>query len=360
MATTLLDSPPAPESEPKPPAAPAGAADGQSQTGPGSAAPPAAPVEHACAHCGAPMALSQEWCTQCGAGAPGSVGSSGWRPAATILVVTGLLVLGAAAAGYAALTKKAPRAAIAITTVAQAPAPTTTAPVTPVTPGTPSTITPLPPSTVVTPPKIPLTAKTPLAVTTPITPAAIGTGTGAGTTTTPSTSGSGGSGANASEEATSKAILLDTNAASTYNPYGYPAAGFGDPSLTIDGDATTAWTAQVQPATAPKMAEGVLIDLKTPTRLGSVKLTTVSPGMTVQLYGANGHKAPASITDAAWVPLSHLQAARKKNVTITVLKPKKAFRFVTLWISLAPAASVGTAQAPGHVSVNELELFPPA
>jgi hypothetical protein len=30
---------------------------------------------------------------------------------------------------------------------------------------------------------------------------------------------------------------------------------------------------------------------------------------------------------------------------------------VTLWISKAPAASIGTAKAPGHVTVDELELF---
>jgi hypothetical protein len=35
-----------------------------------------------------------------------------------------------------------------------------------------------------------------------------------------------------------------------------------------------------------------------------------------------------------------------------------AVRFVALWISKAPEASVGTPQAPGRVSVNELELFP--
>ena len=34
----------------------------------------------------------------------------------------------------------------------------------------------------------------------------------------------------------------------------------------------------------------------------------------------------------------------------------KGFRFVTLWISKAPAAPAGAPS--GHVSVNELELFP--
>ena len=37
---------------------------------------------------------------------------------------------------------------------------------------------------------------------------------------------------------------------------------------------------------------------------------------------------------------------------------KQAFRFVALWISKAPASAVGTPSAPGHVRIDELELFP--
>jgi hypothetical protein len=291
------------------------------------------------------MALSQDWCLQCGAGAPGSIGSPGWRSAATILIATALLALGAAAAGYAALSKKSHQAATVTRTVAQVPPPTaTTTTPTPITPGTPTTIKPLLPSTTaVKPPKIPLSV-------TPI--PTVPTTSGSTGTTTPTTS-TGGSGA-AAEPA---AILLDTNAASTYNPYSYPASDFGDPSLTIDGDTSTGWTALLEPATAPKMAEGVLIDLKSRKKLASIKLATSSPGMTVQLYGANGKTAPASITDPAWVPLSHSQVVAKKHIRIKLRNSKKAFTFVTLWISQAPAAAVGTPEAPGHVSLNELELF---
>jgi hypothetical protein len=152
-------------------------------------------------------------------------------------------------------------------------------------------------------------------------------------------------------------MLLDTNAASTYNPYAYPAGDFGDPSLTIDGDTSTAWTAQVDPAVAPKMAEGVLIDLKTARKLSALGLTTSSPGMMIQVYGANGATPPTSITAPAWVKLSPNVVEKSKHVRLKLHAPNKAFRFVTLWISRAPAASVGTPQAPGHVSVNELELF---
>jgi hypothetical protein len=59
---------------------------------------------------------------------------------------------------------------------------------------------------------------------------------------------------------------------------------------------------------------------------------------------------------AAWVQLSPSQV-EKKDARIK-LDPAEAFRFVTLGIRKSRAASIGTAQAPGHVSMNEIELFP--
>ena len=313
------------------------------------------------------MALSQDWCLQCGAGARGSIGSPGWRSTATILAVTVLLALGAAAAGYAALSKKTPKPPTVTTTVAQAPV--TSATTTTPTISTPSTSAkiPLPLGTTVKPPKIPLPLGTGVKLPKITPPGSLGTsttsttntigstGTGTNTTSTPSTSTTGGSGT--AGESQQAAILLDTNAASTYNPYNYPVAEFGDPSLILDGDMATGWTAEVNPTRAPKMAEGLLIDLKTRQKLKAVKLATASLGMTVQVYGANAHTAPTSITDPAWVPLSHSQVVTKKHIRIKLRNATRAFRFVTLWISQAPAASVGTPAAPGHVSVNELELF---
>lgn len=317
------------------------------------------------------MALTQDWCVQCGAAAPAASASSGWRPMATILAVTLVLVLGAAAAGYAALSRKTHRPEALTTTVAQAPS---TAPSAPLTPGNPTTIKPaLPSGRAVKPPKIPLPANPPLPV--PTSPGgsneaggeeAGGEEAGEGTNA-PSPGGNGKGKANGGGErgergeggesgGTEAAILLDTNAAATYDPYNYPAADFGDPSLAIDGDTSTGWTAQVQPATAPKMAEGIVIDLKSRHRVAAVKLVTTSRGMTVQVYGANGHAAPSSITDKAWVALSRWQAVRKRHVRIKLRDSSKSFRFVTLWISRAPRSS--TPQAPGRVSVNELELLP--
>jgi hypothetical protein len=170
------------------------------------------------------------------------------------------------------------------------------------------------------------------------------------------------------EAPSTEALLLDTNAAATYNPYNYAAANFGDPSLAIDGDASTGWTALVEPTVAPKMAEGLVIDLNTPRKLAAVGLRTTTPGMTVQVYGADGQAPPTSITDSAWVALTPALQTNKKHARIKLGGPKapaaiqqaakQPHRFVVLWISEAPAAAVGTPEAPGRVSVNELELFP--
>ncbi len=374
--TLLADPPAAPESEQpsQPVAGPEPAPNGSGPVGPGQGTAPgvASTPEpaRACANCGAALDDGQDWCLQCGAAAPGGLdaGGPGWRSATVVLAVTAALVLGAAAAAYAALTQPSSHTivpkVVAIVppptatpeTASPGATPTTTTPATPTAPstlGTPTTIKPL--GGTATPPKIPLTAPTPKSSGT----TGFGTGnTNAGSNespgapaATPKSSG----GTTTGEQPTP--ILLDTNAASTYNPYGYPASYFGDPRLAIDGETGTGWTAQVNPAVAPKMAEGLAIDLKTAQRVKALKLITSTPGMTVQVYGANGATLPASITDSAWVALSPSLDAKKRTTHIALRDAGEAFRFFTLWISQAPASSVGTAAAPGHVSVNELELF---
>lgn len=379
MAISPVHSAPAgspPEGED--PAAPNGQAPdersaGGSSAGHAGAGEPAtpAPGERACANCGAALAPGQDWCLQCGAGAPGSLGSAGWRSAAVVLGAVAVLALGAAAAAYAALNKGASKAHVLTTTVAQATVtPPTGTPTTPTStlPTTPSGTASTPKAAKgllglggVKPPKIPLTAVTPTATTpsTTTSPGADKTKTTASTptSTTPASTSTPSTG-ETSEESQQAAILLDPDAATTYNPYEYPASLFGDPSLAIDDDISTAWTAQVNPAAAPKMAVGLLIDLKSKQKVSVAQLVTSTPGMTVQVYGTSGQTAPTSITDPAWIALSGPKVAKKKRLRLTLRDSKQAFTYITLWISKAPQSAIGTAQAPGHVDVNELELFP--
>jgi hypothetical protein len=274
-----------------------------------------------------------------------------------VLLVTAALVLGAAAAGYAALSKHSPARKVVTATVAQTPPPASTVPQTTVTP-------PVVPTTPVAPPKIPLTAQTPTTSST----------TTSGSEESSDSSETGGSSeTSGKEEGASEStggtgskpkptpLLLDTDASSTYNPDEYPETQFGDPSLAIDGDTSTAWTAQLDPEATDPLAAGLLLNLKSAQKLGSLELVTASPGMTVQVYAARvqGEEPPTKLEDPAWIKDSKQLVIKKHHTLIKLQHPKKGFDFLVLWITKAGAKSLGTAAAPGHVSVNEVELFAP-
>jgi hypothetical protein len=262
-----------------------------------------------------------------------------------------VLVLGAAAAGYAALSKSSPRPRSVTTTAPQAAVPpSAAAQPTPTVPPPATTGKTPTPAVPVKPPKIPLTATIPKAGTKAVTPPAVTPPAtippAAPKTTAPA------------EPPQPAAIVLDTNAASSYDPAGYPAASFGDPSLAIDGDTSTAWTAPVNPSTAPAVAEGLLIDLKSSRRIGSIELVTSTPGLTVQIFGSAAAKAPTTVTDKAWVKLTRAVVVHKRHAHLKLGNAAHGFRFITVWISRVPASAVGTPQAPGRISLNEVELFP--
>lgn len=390
MNTLLVDPPAAPRSE-QPAAADR---DGGHSGGPGPSGgepTPPAPRGRTCANCDAPIQEGQQWCLHCGAAQPGSLAErQSWRPLTALALAAVLLVGAAAAAGAAALesgTSSKPPVTVAsapVTTTPTVPTPTTSVPTTPTVPATPgATGTPTVPGvggskprpvgtgtgnslfpSTGKPPKIPSTSPTLKSSGTGTSTGAgstVGTGTGSSekTSTTPSSKSESGGGSGKQAEETPSALLLDTNAASTYNPYNYPAAGFGDPALAIDGEPTTAWTAQVQPSSAPNMAEGLLIDLKSPTRVGAVTLVTRTKGMTVQFYGTTEKKAPATITEAGWKQVSATHVL-KKHTTHIKLHGAQTLRYLLVWVVKAPESAVGTPQAPGHVALNEVELFPPA
>ncbi len=333
-----------------------------------------------CSKCGLPLQEGQDWCLQCGTGKPGSLGSGpGWRTGIAILGATALLVVGASVAAYAALNKSTPKPKVAVAVVKGLGTSTAI----PTTPGATSpTSTPLPgtPTTVksTTPPKIPLQTPTPKSTSganneanNALFPPETKTTKTTKTTTAPtktsseSTTSKEGGGTEKSEskpESESSAespspILLDTDAASVYNPYAYPPTLFGDPSLAIDGEEKTAWTAQVQASVAPKMAEGLLLDLKSPQKLGSVAVKSTTTGITVEVYGAVGKTPPTSISDPAWKRLVGLKVLKKKTTILKLKTEGKGYRYIVLWLAKAPASS--TAAAPGVVSINEFELFPP-
>jgi hypothetical protein len=301
------------------------------------------PVTRSCANCGTPLAPGQDWCLECGTAAPGSLGGGpSWRQALTVIALTLLIVGGAVAASYAALSSQSTRATTAPRIVAVT-APQPAAPAAPATPA-PTTTTPavpkLPPAATKIPP-LPKATPTPKAVIPPVT-------TPAPTHTTPAPS-TGGRHSNQTGQV-GRAILLDPNAASTYNPYSLPDASFGDPSLAIDGDPTTAWTYTLNPSTAGKTAVGLMIDFKSPQLFQSLKIHVTSPGMGVEFYGANGDP-PVSITDPAWTHLatrSHI----KKLTSVSLKTAGKTFRRLLIWITHAPGSTT-----TGAVGIYEASVI---
>ncbi len=307
-----------------------------------------------------------------------------------MLALTAAILAAGAAVAVAAAMKERNASPATGKTLALAPAttPATTTPPatvpptgTPTTSGTPSTTAKkgsnllFPPSSSTKPPKVTAPTPTPKAsgesgstgesngssgesngaeTPTKTTPAnSKTTETGSSTTTTGAEGGSG-----KGEQPTP--IMLDTNAASTYNPYSYPESDFGDPALAIDGEPATAWTAQVQAHSFPNMAEGLLIDMREPNRLGSVELRTPTKGLQLQLYGAKGAKAPTTITEPGWTLLSGSHTLKKTVTHLKLRTEGHTFRWLLIWLVKAPAAARGTATAPGRVALSEVALYPPS
>jgi len=269
-----------------------------------------------CSNCKHPMLMEQEWCLECGAArARRSSDRAGLRSSAGVAALT--------------LTTKrtlSPRVVIAQVTmptqgVAAAPtvAPGTSAPLASV--GVPTTL----PATKL--PKVPVTA-------TPSIPAPLTIKPGRGPkTVAPGSSTTTGSN-NTSPVGTQ--ILLDTNAASTYNTSKLPPASFGDPAKAIDGDPSTSWTYTLDPARGGKVGAGLVIDLKSPQVVTALTVTTPSPGMAVEFYGAAAAPVPPAITDPRWK-----LKGRGHN-----------FRYVVVWI---PRAATG--QSTGIVGVSEIAIL---
>jgi hypothetical protein len=265
-----------------------------------------------------------------------------------------LLLAGAGAAAYAALTRPVHRGPVHVILASAPPPPVTTTPntaVPPVTtlPKTPAVTAPpvgakgaLPPVST-KPPKIPALAPTPAGGAAPPAPKLTPTPTTQTTTSTTTTS----------TAPAPNPLTLDTNAAGLYNPEGLPPADFGEPDLAIDGEAETGWTAAVDPATAPHMTVGLVLDLRTPHHLGSLEILTTSPGTTVAVYGANGQEPPVKLTDPGWAKLNPGHLLKKQKATMKLHANGVGYRYVLVWLTKAPAGA-------RRVSLNELALFPPA
>jgi hypothetical protein len=352
--------------------------------------------ERRCPNCGAPLQEAQDWCLQCGAAAAESGRTApGWRSAALAIGATSALALGAAAAAYAALeqhpARRRPTPVTQTPPVTSQTAPPTSSPgVTPgtTTPGARLPSLPSSPPALNTPsgvPQIPSSTPTPHGH-------EEGEGGGEGNGREEGREGNGRSGRHHNGHGHSNGggqrhqggestespggepegeagegekrrnqplpILLDTNAAEVYDPQHLPTSRFGDPSLAIDGEATTAWSVQLEPAQAPAVEVGLELDLNAALRVVKLSLVTETPGMTVQVYGTSDRTLPASLSSTAWVRLSHAHLVKKRRATIELKEATKRFRRLLIWVMKAPTSSGG--QPTGsEVKLNEVQLYEP-
>jgi hypothetical protein len=333
--------------------------------------PAAEPATRACATCGAAMEPGQDWCLQCGTASRPLGERPGWRSAMTVLGLTLMLVAGAVAASFAALSddRPAPTAAVSTGDIAQVPPPaattappadTTTTPATgdtnpenlpkvdapssgrPSSPSSPKPVSPAPTGTTRSVAPTPTPTPTP----TPSSGSAPSGSTGSGS----SGSGSSGSGTSTPRPAPA-AIELADSAATVYDPYGR-ATATGAPGRALDGDAGTSWFVD-PPAGAQTVAVGYSLNLGEQRGIRVVELTTSTPGFRVEVYASDEATAPPNILDTRWAHItdkSDVGADEGGTTRIVLGAGTSKYQTLLLWITTPPSDGA-------RVRISELKVL---
>jgi len=306
--------------------------------------PPSKPeAVRTCASCGSPMEPDQDWCLNCGTAASGSLGRRpGWRAASTVIGLTLVLVLGAIAASYAAITggdgKKPAPAAPAAAAVAQQP-PATPPATTPPAASTPTQSTPTQ-STPTTSSKLPK-VKTPKSNTTgvvPITPTTSTptTSTPAPTTSTPTNTTTSPSTTTDQQPAGPQPIQLAGDAGKAYDPYGKSKAS-GEAERAIDDDPATSWYVDLKdPA---QVGLGYAIDLGKLQGIREIDLETPTPGFRIEVYATDETELPPDILDTRWSHITNVSDVGTKDAgkqKIVLGAGTTKYRNLLLWFTKPP------------------------
>lgn len=301
-------------------------------------APPApeTPVR-ACATCSAPLADGQDWCLECGSAQPGRLGGRpGWRAALTVLAVTLVLVGGAGAAAYAALSTEAQRDATAAAPPQAAP-----------TVAQPPVVQAPPPTQAEEAPTVDAPESDPAGVPAP-SDSGDDTAVTPSTPSTPSTSSAGttGGGGDTSAEdqaaAEPVAIELTAKSARLYDPFGRAAGA--KPDNAVDGKEKTAFEVPVDPADGTVRA-GLTLSLAKAATLSDLVFQADTPGFTVEIYATKSETIPPDVLDSRW---EHVANRRDAGVEETVELDGK-FRHVLLWVTEQPADT--------KVAIPEVQLL---
>ena len=147
-------------------------------------------------------------------------------------------------------------------------------------------------------------------------------------------------------------LLLDSDATSDYNPNNLSENNFGDPSLAIDGDTTTSWSAEVPTVPFAGGDAGLLIDLRSPQKLALVNVVTDTPDATFVVLGATGAQAPATITAPGWTELTAPHAI-KHTLTFALATKGHHYRWLVLWILGVKGHSVASLTATAASAASD-------
>lgn len=288
------------------------------------------------------MEPDQDWCLNCGTAASGSLGRRpGWRAASTVIGLTLVLVLGAIAASYAAITGddgKKPAPAAPAAAVAQQPAATPPA-TTPPAASTPTQSTPTQ-STPTTSSKLPK-VKTPKSNTTgvvPITPTTSTPTTPTPTTSTPAQTNTTTSPSTTTDQqpAGPQPIQLAGDAGKAYDPYGKSKAS-GEAERAIDDDPATSWYVDLKdPA---QLGLGYAIDLGKLQGIREIDLETPTPGFRIEVYATDETELPPDILDTRWSHITNVSNVGTKDAgkqKIVLGAGTTKYRNLLLWFTKPP------------------------
>ncbi len=270
----------------------------------------------ACARCGAGRVEGQDWCLECGTAfaAPRSI--PGVQTVALAGAFTLLLAGGAVAAGVAAINDTLPPRKTEVKLVAQTAEPI------------PTTPDPLPLEDPV--PVDPLPFEDPVPFDSGSTPAP-----------TPEPT----------PEPVDPVIDLSADAASLYDPEDQ-ATSYNEPSKAIGEKPTPSWFVATAPGVTPGVTDpmdvGLNIDLGGKKTVTKLTLTTVTPGFTVTVLGADTTDPPQAVDDPAWRTLGEAVAvdsidqgdgdeAGDTTFSLELGGQSKKYRNIVLWFTAPPS-----------------------
>jgi hypothetical protein len=333
------------------------------------ASAPEAPPAAACPKCQAPVEPGQDWCLNCGeAQASRRVSLPGKRAAATVLALTTVMVGGAVAASYAALTDGSDAPPQTPTQVAQVPQPSTAAPA-PVpeasTTEPPSTTTPPDPTGSVPPSTGSSGSTAPPVDNTPVTPTPSDSGTGSSGSSSSGSSSSGSSGSSSKGTDTTadtrtsttpadtqpEPIKLDAAAATLYDPFKRDTAA-GDPAKALDGDPNTSFPVTVA-AGSQQIGAGLTVDLGKLRGVREIDVTTKTPGFKIEIYATDEADLPPDVLDTRWAHLKDVTGVGSDTdgkAIVSLGAGTTKYRHVLLWLTAPPTEG-------STVRISELKIL---